>query len=73
MTKAPPPENFEAMRADLRACTSIAEVEAVADKWRPELKAMGANRETKAYALIVANLKWYMINHGVPDAKRIHE
>lgn len=61
------PEIVQAIKDELRACTSAAEVEAVADKRRDDVKALAADPATRVFATHISQMKWYMINVAIPD------
>ncbi len=55
-------ERANLIKAELKECRTRAEVEAVSDKYRDEVRAMHADAATKVYAIHILNLKAYILN-----------
>lgn len=56
------PEIVLEIKRAFRACKTTADVHAVADKYRAEVRALHKVRETKVFAIHIINLKDYMLN-----------
>ncbi len=52
----------EIIKNELRACKTRADVEAVSEKYRDEVRALHADPETKVHAIHIVNLKAYILN-----------
>ena len=55
------PENVTKIKDALRACKNVAEVNAIAKQFRPEVEAMKKDPQLRVFAIHISNLKTYMI------------
>ncbi len=55
-------EEADAIKADLRACKTPAEIHEVSDRHRERVRALYADKKTRVHALHIANLKQYRLD-----------
>lgn len=59
------PELVTQIKDELRACTTEAQIDEVADRHRETVKSLAADPKTKVWAIHISNLKFYMLNYQI--------